>query len=117
MSRTTLGVTAAAIAWFSLLIFSFHYLFQTVPEVVNVKPVAPREVSDFEQGSIGGERRAILIEETRRYVAEHPDAPPAMAAGKEFAPEAFINQELKSRHVKWRVRDVHGMTARIYDVS
>ena len=80
-------------------------------------PLAGREVSDFEQGSLGGERRGLLLETTRRYVAEHPDAPAAMAEGKELAPEDFINHELASRHAKWRVRDVHGMSAHIYDVS
>jgi hypothetical protein len=118
MRRFFLGAAVLMVFWTLLLAFPFHYLFQTVPTGYGVKPIENMAESDLrEQNSLGSERRAILVQVTRLYVKEHPDAPVAMTQGKEFAPEEFLNDELKREGRKWRVRHVHGNEALLYDVS
>ena len=118
MRKFFLGAAVLMVIWTLLLAFPFHYLFQTVPPGYGVKPSEHMAESDLgEKDSLGSERRAILVKATRLYVKEHPDAPVAMAQGKAFAPEEFLNDELKREGQKWRVRHVHGNEALIYDVS
>ncbi|MCB2075974.1 MAG: hypothetical protein H6917_14220 [Novosphingobium sp.] len=117
MRKFFLGAAVLVVCWVALLSVPFHYLFETVPPGYGVKPAAHLEESDLAQGSVGGERRDMLVRATKLYVSQHPEAPAAMAQGKEFAPEEFLNDELKREGQKWRVRHVHGTQAQIYDVS
>ena len=117
MSRHTLGIVAFWFLWVGLLAFAMYELYGTVPEEVGDKPIAHMENSGTDPGSVGAERHAILVRATHLYVVTHPDAPAAMSAGKELAPESFLNGELRREGRKWRVRRVHGMGAQIYDVS
>ncbi|MCB2059141.1 MAG: hypothetical protein R3E09_10990 [Novosphingobium sp.] len=117
MRKFFLGAAVLMVCWTLLLAFPFHYLFETVPQGYGVKPSAHLEESDFATGSLGGERREVLVRVTQLYVKQNPDAPVAMAEGKAFAPEEFLNDELKREGAKWRVKHVHGTEALIYDVS
>ena len=68
-------------------------------------------------GSIGADRQAMLVEATRHYVADHPEAGEDMKQGKALAPKDALNEELKVQHAKFRVREVTGNEAEIYEVS
>ncbi|MDE8651352.1 hypothetical protein [Novosphingobium album (ex Liu et al. 2023)] len=118
MSKFKLGVGAVLIAWIGILGLAFHFLFHTTPPLSPDHDVALHDdAEDFAAGSLGSERRAELLADTRIYVAQHKDAAPAMAQGKELAPPDFLNQQLAAHNLKWRVSAVHGLDADIYDVS
>ena len=117
MRKLFFTYAAFFLLWVGVLAVPFHYLFQTVPDAVGEHPVAHDEESGFGPGSLGSERRAVLMEATRHYVAEHPEAPAAMAAGREFAPPEWLNHEIEQQQAHWRVRSVNGLHVKIYDVS
>lgn len=111
-------IAIVLVAWVVALGFGFHYFFGSEAGVEGMGKIERHELdATFGQGSTGIERKAILMEATRDYVAAHPDAPRAMAEGRELAPEDFLNQELERRHARFRVRDVQGMMLNIYEVS
>lgn len=68
-------------------------------------------------GTLGDERLKVLTKITRGYVARNADAPAAMRNGTAFAPEAYLNQELATEGVRWRVRHVKGLAAETYNVT
>lgn len=109
-------VGATFVAWIALLasVGSFMFLHSQDEIAATDKP---HHADVREQGSLGNERHATLLEATRQYVEAHPDAPAEMAEGKAFAPAEFLNEELARAHAKWRVREVHGLEAETYNVS
>ncbi len=113
------GVPLFLAGWLALLAFGFLYLFRPggPAHMIKASGKVHEQVAEIETGSLGREREDELLEATRHYVEQHPDAPAAMAQGKEFAPKEFLNEELARRHAKWRVRSVHGLVFETFDVS
>lgn len=112
------NIAIAFVVWIVLIGFGFHYFYGPRAGVVGLGKIEKHELeATFGEGSIGRERERILLDATKKYVDANPDAPAAMAQGKALAPEDFLNEELSRRHAKFRVRDVHGMKAYIYEVS
>jgi hypothetical protein len=100
---------AAAIFWIGLPALVAHLMFGWSPAAYAAK------VKTIDR--LGDEREAALIEATRHYVAANPDAPTAMREGKQLAPVAVLNAELKARAASFRVRSVKGAQAQFYEVS
>lgn len=119
MSRGRLATVliAALVGWVGIIGAGFHFLFGYHPPADHVGPVVHAEETDFAAGSLGKERRDLLIAATRRYVQSHPNAAASMREGKELAPAEFLNEQLGQAHEKFRVRSVKGMIADIYDVT
>ena len=69
------------------------------------------------RGGLGEVRYDILLAATQDYVAANPDAAEDVREGRAFAPADWLNAELKERGEGWRVRDVEGLHATIYEVS
>lgn len=119
MTRFKLGLGAILLGWIAILGVAFHFLFQTTPPLSPDHNVALYDASeDFSVGSLGVERRAELLADTKLYLSEHKDdAAPAVVQGKELAPADFLNRKLADHGMKWRVSKVSGMNAEIYEVS
>ncbi len=119
MTRFKLGLGAILLGWIAILGLAFHFLFQTTPPLSPDHDVALYDASeDFSAGSLGVERRAELLADTKLYLNEHKDdAAPAVVKGQELAPADFLNKKLADHGMKWRVSKVNGMNAEIYEVS
>jgi len=108
----------AAIVWIGLPALGAHVMFSSSPVAHQIRPTkAHVQYASTGHGSIGSEREAAVIEATRRYVAAHPEAPLAMREGRELAPLAALNADLKERNARFRVKAVEGLRAQFYDVS
>jgi hypothetical protein len=71
----------------------------------------------YGKASVGDHRLDLLVKFTRLYIKQHADAPAAMREGAELAPPSFLNRQLESKGVKWRVRTVHGLVPDMYEVT
>lgn len=117
-SKSTVRWAIAGGLWLAFLGFGSFWLFGPHTNTHQIRPSGYHEkMSQLTAGSLGGDRRAALVAATRHYLAEHPEAPAAMQAGKAFAPADFLNEELARHGAKWRVRSVKGLDAHIYEVS
>ena len=119
MNRSTwYGLAAFALFWFALLGAGGYVLFTPSPTAHQIRPEAVhREASRDTAGSMGHERYAALRAATRRYAAQDPEAPAALAQGRELAPVDFLNEELARAHAHYRVRRVEGGKVEFYNVS
>ena len=115
--RLSAILVAGLVGWVAVIGLGFHFLFGYHMPQDRVAPVVHSEATDFAAGSLGNERRAVLISVTKRYVKSHPDAAAPMREGKELAPADYLNEQLDETHEKFRVRSVKGMVADIYDVT
>lgn len=115
----TFILIAVALAWLALLFFGYFELFGSHGPAHQIRGAGKVEqkVADIEAGSLGGEREALLVAATKQYVEEHSDAPAAMAGGEELAPADYLNEYLSEHEAHFRVREVHGKRAEMYDVS
>lgn len=105
--------------WLALMAFGAFELFggRGPSHQIRANGKVHEELAVTEAGSLGGEREALLVAATRRYVKEHPEAPAAMVEGKELAPADYLNERLSEQQAHFRVRSVKGMRAELYDVS
>ena len=61
-------------------------------------------------------RAGVLRQLTQLYMVSHDGISPRMMAFMELPPVEFLNVELKRLDEPWRVRDVNGARAEMYDV-
>ena len=107
-----------AVAWIGLPALGAHVLFGQSPVAHQIRPTKIHETfASTTAGSLGSVRENAVIAATRRYVAEHPDAPTAIREGRELAPVEVLNADLKARQASFRVRAVKGTKALFYEVS
>lgn len=118
MLNSKIGLTAFAIAWLCFLAAGFWFLFghSTNTHGIRGKGVYEQR-SDFSPGSLGAQRLSELITISQDYAKAHPDAAAGIGAGKELAPQDYINEVLAERHLKWRVANVHGLEVKYRSVS
>jgi hypothetical protein len=103
--------------WLGLLGLLFWNMFgPPSTAVLAEKPVYHTELETAE-GALGNDRRTELHAATQAYLKAHPDAPEAMAQGKQYAPVEFLNDQLAAKGAKWRVRSTDGLTVKTYTVS
>lgn len=117
--QSSLGLVAFGVLWLGAFAAGGYVLFQEIsPSAHQIKPAGyHEEMSTVRRDSLGDQRMTRLMAATKQYVADHPEVGEAMRAGRELAPADFLNEELKREGAKWRVRDVRGLSAKIYDVS
>jgi len=98
---------------------SLYALTHFSPQPHEIRPKSVEDMaSDTKSGTLGNERLAILLGDTKAYVAEHPDkATPAMKSGKELAPVDYLNAKLEERGDKFRVSKVNGLNVEMFSVS
>lgn len=72
---------------------------------------------DAQPNSEGARRDRVLMNLTQAYVSGGELVTPAMRGGKELAPLAFLNAELKRDGELWRVTRVDGLIAETHDIS
>lgn len=112
-------VPLIVVAWLGLLFFGYYELFGSRGPSHQIRGAGTvnEQIADTEAGSLGSEREALLVEATKQYVQEHADAPAEMAQGKELAPADYLNEYLSAHAARFRVREVKGTRAEMYDVS
>lgn len=72
---------------------------------------------DVQPNSEGARRDRVLINLTQAYVTRSAFVTPGMRGGKELAPVAFLNSELKRDGELWRVTKVDGLIAEMHEIS
>ena len=103
--------------WLLILVAGGIYLMGRVNDHRADKPPVVELEDRVPRGGLGEKRYAMLLEATQEYIAETPDASAEVREGKAFAPEEWLNEHLKEEGLGWRVRDVNGLHATIYEVS
>lgn len=119
MLSTTRGLVTFLVLWIGLFILGGYFLFFGNGGAHGIRGSGEThsQIAGHRADTLGADRHAALIAATKRYVAEHPDAAPEIAQGKQLAPREFLNEELSRTHEKFRVRRVEGLEAEIYEVS
>lgn len=118
MRKLVLKILAVSLAISVFIGVSLYALSHYSPTPHDIRPDGIADTpSDTKAGTLGNERLAQLLRDTRLYVSQHPDASPAMKAGKELAPAEFLNEQLEKRGEKFRVTKVKGLTVEMFNVS
>ena len=119
MLTSTRGLAIIFVFWLAVILTGGYFLFLSNSTAHGIRGSGEVHAleSGHEAGSIGAERQAVLIAASKRYAESHPEASPQIAAGKALAPADFLNEELSRLHAHFRVREVDGMEAEIYEVS
>ena len=118
MTKKHLGLAIGLLVWVGLPALGAHILFgpSSVVKSIRGNGQVHHEIASIDQGSLGSMRYKTLLRETKLYVHQHPDADPAIIAGKALAPKDFLNDELKTHNANFRVREVMGLKVELYDV-
>jgi hypothetical protein len=116
MSPRKFGFLAIFAAALPLLFLTDHLTEASsrIYAAVTGSPHVSREAVIVNEGS---SRDAKLLQLTTLYAARFPAESARLKAGTDLAPANFLNGELDREGAKWRVRNVTGATADIYDIS
>lgn len=95
---------------------------KVAPPVLPAKAEVPEAVANQQQPAkldpnvLLRERQAVLGQLTNLYILSHDGITPRMMAGMELPNAEFLNEELAKQGANWRVRNVQGATAEIYEL-
>jgi hypothetical protein len=86
---------------------------------LRAKLVEVRQAIDTPPAVMPGEvgYSAVLRQLTQIYVFDNDAISADLLAGRELPPEEWLNAQLRERGESWRVRNIHGPIAEIYDVE
>ena len=122
------GVLIAGLAY-GVARWAFQSRFETLKERIafkedqigdlRAKLAEVRQVIDAPAPPVpqGEHYSAVLRQLTQLYVFDHGAISADLLAGRELPPEDWLNAELRRRGESWRVRNVQGPIAEIYNIE
>lgn len=116
MSLSKFGLAAVGLAGLPLITIGLAWQLGSLPGLFEQSSQSG-DAPNGESHRVGNTRDATLGTLTRLYIAQDNGVSARVRSGEELAPVDFLNQELERQGEKWRVRDIDGLNANIYDVS
>lgn len=115
---TVMGLTIPpTIGYVLLTVFATLTLIGVALAWPKPTPVVPHPAPPADDPARKSDQRsATLSRLTNLYMMSTDGISPAMAAGFQMPPEAWLNEQLEKMGETWRVRNIRGANCETYDV-